>query len=130
VHYIGKINKEKIGEYGKKIVTEDVVLTEERLNHIKEHHPGDYEKYGQYAKIVIENPDYVLEDNKNRDTILCLKTINEHRKNIQIVVRLNTNEKERDKQNSIITFWKIKNSTYHQFIRNKKNLWNRLDKNE
>lgn len=59
-----------------------------------------------------------------------MKTIDVDGKNIQIVVRLNTNKNTSDKQNSIITLWKIKNTTYKQFIRNKKNLWNKLDKNE
>lgn len=130
LQFIGKLDKAKLGIYGEKIVTEDVILTNERLKHIKEHHPGDFEKYGKYATTVIENPDYVLEDSKNRDTILCMKTIEEQQKNVQIVVRLNTNELEKDKQNSIITFWKIKDSTYRQFIRNKNNLWKKFDKNE
>lgn len=128
MQYIGKLDRNKIGSYGQKMITEDVVLTDERVKHIKEHHPLDYERYGKYVKIIIEDPDYVLEDSKNRDTILCMKTIEEQQKNFQVVVRLNTNEK--DKQNSILTLWKIKNSTYRQFVRNKKNLWKRVDKSE
>lgn len=56
-----------------------------------------------------------------------MKTIEEEGKNIQIVVRLNTNSEEKEKKNSILTLWKIKKSTYRQFIRNKNNLWNKLD---
>ena len=130
MQYIGKLDRNKIGDYGIRIVTDDVILTDERIKHIKTHHPGDFEKYGQYTTTIIENPDYVLEDSKNKDTILCMKTIEEPAKNVQIVIKLNTNKKAKDKQNSILTLWKIKNSTYNQFIRNKKNLWKRLDKNE
>lgn len=39
MQYIGKINKEKLGEYKNKIITDEVVLTEERIKHIKERHP-------------------------------------------------------------------------------------------
>lgn len=39
MQYIGKIDKNKLGEYKDKIVTEDVILTDERIKHIKEHHP-------------------------------------------------------------------------------------------
>ncbi len=39
VQYIGKIDKDKIGEYANKIITDDVVLTDERIKHIKERHP-------------------------------------------------------------------------------------------
>lgn len=69
MQYIGKLDRHKIGAHGKNIVTEDVILTNERIKHIKGHHPDDYEQYGKYAKRIIENPDYILEDNKNRDTI-------------------------------------------------------------
>ena len=39
MHYIGKIDRNKIGEYGKKITSEDVIITDERIEHIVEHHP-------------------------------------------------------------------------------------------
>ncbi len=130
VQYIGKLDKNKIGEYKDKIVTDEVIITDERIEHIKEHHPEDYEKYGKYINEIIKNPDFVLEDTKNIDTILFMKTIIEENKNIQIVVKLNTNKEKANKQNSIITMWKIKDKTYRQFIRNKRNLWKKLDNNE
>lgn len=130
MQYIGKLDRHKIGEHGKNIVTEDVILTGERIKHIKEHHQGDYEQYGRYAKMIIEDPDCVLEDNKNRDTVLYIKTIKESNKNVQVVIKLSTNQEEKDKQNSILTLWKIKDSTYRQCLRNKKILWTKLDKIE
>ena len=90
MQHIAKIDKEKLGKYRDKIITEDVILIEERIKHIKEHHPGDYEKYGIYITKIIEEPDYILEDNKNIDTVLYLKNIKSNNKNFQIVVKLNT----------------------------------------
>lgn len=130
MQYIGKIDINKLGEYKAKIITNDVIITEERIKHIKEHHPGDYEQYSKYISKIIHNPDYILEDNKNLDTILYMKTIRENGKNIQIVVRLNTNKKEIKKKNSILTLWKIKDKTYKQLLRNRKIIWKMLDKDE
>ena len=130
MRYIGKIDIEKLGKYKEKIITDDVILTEERIKHIQEHHPGDYEKYAIYIPTIIESPDYILDDSKNLDTVLYLKTIKQDEKNIQIVVRLNTNEKEKNKQNSILTLWKMKEKTYRQLLRNKEILWKKLDNNE
>ena len=130
MQYIGELDKQKLGTYSKKIITTDVILTEERIKHIKEHHPGDYEKYGMYIQEVIEEPDYILEDNKNIDTVLYLKNIKNNNKNIQIVVKLNTKQTERNRKNSILTLWKIKNSTYNQLVRNRKVIWKKLDKDE
>ena len=56
-----------------------------------------------YIQEIIENPDYILEDNKNIDTVLYMKNIKRNNKNIQIVIRLNTNKTEINKKNSILT---------------------------
>jgi len=126
---VGKIDRRMLGKYKEKIVTENVILTPERLKHIQEHHPGDYEEYGRYISEILSNPDYILDDIKNVDTILLLKTINECEKNIQIVIKLNTNLNKNEKKNSILTLWKVKNKTYKQLIRNKEIIYSRLDKN-
>ena len=130
MQFIGKLNKEKLGIYKNLIVTEDVIITEERIKHIKEHHPGDYETYNKYLSIIIKNPDYIINDNKNINTILLLKSIYNNKGNIQIVLKLNTNIQEIDKKNSILTLWKVKTKTYKQIIRNKEIIWKKLDKNE
>ena len=80
---------------------------------------GDYEKYSRYISEIIEDPDYILDDNKNIDTVLYMKTIREENKNIQIVLRLNTNKENIKFHNSILTLWKIKEKTYNQMLRNK-----------
>lgn len=123
MQYIGKIDVKKLGKYRKKIITDEVILTQERIKHIQEHHPGDYEKYGIYITEIINNPDYIIDDSKNIDTVLYIKTIKENEKNIQIVIRLNTNKREKNKKNSILTLWKIKDKTYRQLLRNKEILW-------
>lgn len=130
MQYIGKLDIEKLGKYKEKIITDEIILTEERIKHIQEHHPGDYERYSIYISEIIDNPDYIVDDSKNLDTILYIKTIKEKEKNIQIVVRLNTNEKEKNKQNSILTLWKMKDKTYRQLIRNKEIIWQNLDNDE
>ena len=101
-------------------MTEEVILTDERIKHIKEHHPGDYEKYNKYLKKIIETPDYILEDEKNTDTVIYLKTIKDNNKNLQIVLKLVTKITNKNHKNSILTFWKIKEKTLHQLLRNKK----------
>ena len=130
MQYIGKINREKLWKYKYKTITDEVILTEERIKHIEEHHPGDYEKYGLYIKEILEEPDYILEDNKNVDTLLYLKNIKNNNKNIQVIIKLNTNQVEINKKNSILTLWRIRNSTYNQLIRNRKVIWKKLDKDE
>ena len=122
MQYIGKIDKKKLKIHARKIISEDIIITSERIKHIQLRHPGDYEKYAQYIPDVIENPDYILEDKDNIDTILILKTIkDEENKKIQVVVKLETSIK--GKNNSILTFWHIRDRNYKSTIKNNKILY-------
>ena len=44
------------------IQTREVIITEERIEHIKLHHPKDYEKFCAYIPEIILNPDYIIAD--------------------------------------------------------------------
>lgn len=59
--YIGKIDIEKYKCITDDIQTDDVIITEERIQHIKERHPNDYEKYYKYMREIIESPEYIIE---------------------------------------------------------------------
>jgi len=52
-----------------------------------------------------------------------LKRIQQKGKNIQLVIKLSTGIDKRRDKNSILTMWKIRNSTYKQLIKNKKILY-------
>jgi len=64
LQYIGKIDRNKFTEITKDISVEDVILTDKQVEHIKERHPNDYELYFKYIKEIVENPDYIIRDNK------------------------------------------------------------------
>ena len=108
MQYIGKIDKNKIGEYGQKIITEDVVLTDERKLHIFEDHKKDYEKIINNIDRVVLNPKEVLEDSKNKDTIFLIDKL--ERSNLNVVVRLNTTNSIEHPKNSVMTAWIIRDS--------------------
>lgn len=52
-----------------------------------------------------------------------LKRIVEEEKNIQLVIKLSTGVDKKRNKNSILTLWKVRNSTYKQMIKNKKILY-------
>lgn len=123
MQYIGKIDIEKLGKY--KMITNKVIITKERIEHIKRRHFTDYDKYIQYVPDIIEDPDYILEDIDNINTILMLKTIIEKKENIQVVIKLQTN-REKGKYNSILTFWKIRDRNYEKVIKHNKIIYKKL----
>ncbi len=52
-----------------------------------------------------------------------IKQIENLGKNIQLVIKLSTGRDSKKDKNSILTLWKVRNSTYKQLIRNKKILY-------
>ena len=125
MQYIGQLDKNKLGKYKDKIKTLDVIITNERIEHINKRHPGDYEKYIIYLSNCIKNPDYILEDKDNKDTIIILKRI--ENKRIHIVIKLQTNNRYINKYNSIITYWQIRERSYKSTIKNNKIIYENCD---
>lgn len=48
MHIIGKINKNIYKCVTEDITTEEVIITDNQINHIKNRHPNDYENFSSY----------------------------------------------------------------------------------
>lgn len=132
MQYIGKLDIEKLGKYNEKLVTDEVVLTDERLyNHILIYHKKEYEQLKKYIKDIIQEPDYIIEDNRHADTMIYLKQIQEITKKGRVVIKLALGYDKEHSKNSIITLMKLNDRTWEQTIKNRgKIVWKKLDKNE
>lgn len=119
MHIIGNINRAIYECITHDITTDEVIITDERIQHIVDRHPNDYELYYTYLKDIIENPDYIIESNK-KDTALILKEIiRSDEKKFKAVLRLKTSRDKKEFKNSIITFMKINEKEWSRLIRNK-----------
>ena len=118
---IGKLDKSKISNYAKKIITDEVVLTNERLKHILDNHKKDFELYFNNAKEIIEQPDYILEDIKNINTVMFIKHIQDT--NINIIVRLAVENDDKHPKNSIMTFYRLRNSNLRKMVNKNKTIY-------
>ena len=126
MQYIGKLNREIYKCVSSDIVTDDVIITAERIDHIKKRHPNDYELYCAYIGEIISEPDYIIEDDRPA-TAMVLKEIaapdtSEH---FRLALRLVTPSDQNDYKNSVITFMKIRKKEYNRIIRNKTILYKR-----
>ena len=74
VYSVGKIDIEIYKCVTEDIQTDEVIITERQIEHIKERHPSDYERYFSYAQEIIREPDYILEANKP-NTAFVLKLL-------------------------------------------------------
>lgn len=119
VHPVGKIDKEIYKCITEDILIDEVIITDERIGHIKERHPNDYEKYCEYLKLIVEEPDYIVET-KKPNTALILKEIKEsNERQFKTVLRLTTSTDNPGFKNSIITFMKIDEKEWNRLLRNK-----------
>ena len=106
------------------IRTSEVIITDERIAHIRERHPDDYEQYSQYLSEIIGGPDYILEANKP-NTAFLLKEIKMGDGYYQLILRLAIVDDLPEYKNSIITFLKIDKKRYERYLRTKKILYRR-----
>ena len=132
MQYIGKMNIKNIGMYKNRVITDEVILTNERLNqHILIKHREEYEQLKPYLKDIVENPDIIMDDNRYEDTIILLKKVPEIHKNGRIVIKIAVAKDERHPKNSIITLMMLNERTWKQTIKNRGNIiFEKLDNNE
>lgn len=123
VHYVGKIDLEIYKCVTKDIITDEVIMTDERIRHIKDHHPNDFERYQSYIALMLCEPDYILENEPN--TALVLKEFLEGEEKFRLVLRLETSCDNPEYKNSVITFMKTNSKKWRQNLNNKKILYSR-----
>lgn len=122
VHLIGKIDRSVYSCVTTDIITDEVVITSERIQHIKLHHPNDFERFSIHLQEIVEKPDYILEV-KKPNTALILKEIVDNGEKFKTVLRLVTHYDNPNYKNSIITFMKIDGKEWRRLIKNKKILY-------
>ena len=110
---VGKIDRDIYSCITEDIVTEDVIITEERIEHIKERHPNDYERFYCYLPEIISSPDYIVEANKP-NTAVILKEVGEQGERFKLVLRIKVQGDPQEYKNSIMTFWYIGNATWRK----------------
>ena len=108
------------------ITTDEVIITDTQISHIKKRHSEDYGRFIKYCISVIVKPDYILKANKPFSGVL-LKEIVESQEHLYLVLRLKTSSDPMDYKNSVITFSKIKAKEWQRMLRNKKILYKRYD---
>lgn len=125
VHTVGKINREIYKCITDDIVTDEVIITDNQIQHIKDRHPNDYERFSQYFGQIVAEPDYIIEANKP-DTAVILKEIVDGDEKFQTVLRLCTSKEPEGYKNSIITFLKIDEKRWNRYLRTKEILYKKM----
>lgn len=122
MHFVGKINKDICKCVTEDIITDEVIITDNQIQHIKDKHPNDYERFSSYFNDIVSQPDYIIESNRP-NTALVLKEIHKENQGFKTVIRLATSTDNPNYKNSIITFMKIDEREWNRLLRNKQILY-------
>ena len=127
---IGRIDREIFRCIAEDIVTEEVVMTDNQLEHILQRHPEVFPVVMDVVRDTLRDPDYIIED-KHPYTGLVVKRLETGSESLQVVLRICTSEDQPGYKNSVISCWEISERRLKNYLRNKKILYNRqVDKKE
>ena len=100
----------------------DVILREERLEHIRERHPEVTDLIKEKYKEIIDSPDYILKDKQYPDSIWVIKREEDLNLNIIIKLSLKNNMEYKKMKNSIITTYGISDKQLKRYLNKLENL--------
>jgi hypothetical protein len=112
-------------EFGK-LNSSEVILRDERLEHIRERHPEIVDVLKDNYIETVNNPDYALKDYKNTDTALFLKKIEDY--SINLVVKLSASNSDKSLENSTITVYRVRKREVKRLQKKNKIIFDKKDK--
>ena len=117
---IGNVNKRIFNKIKIKLVTDEVVFTYERIEHVNEKRRKIYNEIKDILPDAIYNPDYIFKDWNNREnTLIFIKAIDNDSK-INIIIKIALENDKKHSKNSIMTIIKIGQKTFDKILKNKK----------
>ena len=132
MHYIGKIDLDIYKCVTEDIITDEVILTDERMGHIIDRRGQEfYDKFHGLLGTVLSDPDYIFKDDVPNTAIVCKRFV-EHEKTVNIVLRLVVEGDNPNYKNSILTIIGENNRRFEQRLRNNTPIYvkKNLDKTE
>lgn len=124
VHIVGKIDREIYKCITADIRTDEVIITDNQIQHIIDRHPEAYSTVLNNIQEAISPPDYIIRD-KHEYTGLVIKRIKTKNEILQIVLRICTSMDEPEYKNSIISCWELSERRLQNYLRNKEILYSR-----
>ena len=124
IKILGRLNTQPLeAEFGK-LKTDEIVLTDERLAHIKNRHPNDFSFFQQYSIETVTKPDTIIKDCKNQNTVFMIKKLDDT--NVNVVVKLVLNNDTENIKNSIMTFYRLRDRNLKKLEKNNKVLYKKV----
>lgn len=111
---LGNINISVLEKEFGKLQTSEIIVTGERIAHIRERHFIDYELFEKYGAQCVQNPDYIIKDNKNENTVFMVKRLPNI--NLNVISKLALDTDKSGLKNSVMTFYRIRERNLKKLI--------------
>lgn len=118
IYSLGTLNWEIYGGISKDHITDEVIITEKQLAHIRERHSEAYIDMLNHIRDILDDPDYIIKD-KRPNTGLVIKRTNSENENSLLVLKISAAGEQSRYKNSIITGWKITKKRLGNYLKNK-----------
>jgi hypothetical protein len=113
--HIATINKELYARVCADIASDDVIISKEQIEHIKERHPKDIEFFEKYAEEILTDPDYIISSDRP-NTAVVMKIIGE--RFFKLILKIRTEKDKNFISNWVVTFFKIKEKEFFRLLEN------------
>ncbi len=115
---LGEIDERVLKEEFGDLQTAEVIVTEERIKHIRERYPQDVELFELYGQETVSEPDLIIKDGKNEGTVFMIKNLPDC--NINVVIRLVLRTEDEGLKNSVMTFYRIRTRNLEKLLKKNK----------
>ena len=113
---LGKIYADILEKEFGKLQTDEIIVTSERICHIRVRHKEDYKFFVKYVKATVNEPDYIIRDGKNYGTVFMVRKL--PKTNLNVVVRVALATDEKGLKNSVMTFYRLRDKNLKKIIEN------------
>lgn len=118
IYNLGRLDWNIYGCISSDSVTDEVIITEEQMAHIRGRHPEAYIDTLHYVREILKDPDYIFRDRRPNTGLVVKKILNEEECSL-LVLKIITSEDDTNYKNSVITSWKITEKRLNNYLRNK-----------
>lgn len=111
---IGEITNAQVIKHWKGVKTQ-IILTDERVGHIREGHAEDYDAFSANIPDTIQNPAHVLCDARDKHTAMFIGHIDGT--SINVIVKLAFKGTNSDLESSVITMYRLGEKTLRRLMK-------------
>ena len=98
-----------------KIITDEIILTDEREEHIRLRHPEDYDYFLKEGVLTVMEPDIVIRDSSHTGTVFMIRKI--ENSNLNVVVRVALSCDNPNYKNSVMTAYRLREKNLAKLIK-------------